>query len=42
MERLRADITGSETTSTRVIFRSRAKLPIVASDPCPATMRVGM
>ena len=36
------EITGSDTTSTRDIFRSRASVPIVASDPAPATIRVGM
>ena len=37
-----AEMTGSETTRTRVMPRSRASLPSVASDPAPATMRVGM
>ena len=36
------EMTGSDTTSTRDIFSSRASAPIVASDPGPATMRVGM
>ena len=36
------EITGSETTSARVILRSRASAPIVVSEPWPATMRVGM
>ncbi len=37
-----AEITGSDTTSTRVIFRSRASVPMVARAPFPATIRVGM
>ena len=37
-----AEITGSDTTSTRLILRSRASVPMVPSDPAPATMRVGM
>ncbi len=37
-----AEMTGSDTTRARLMPRSRASLPIVASDPAPATMRVGI
>ena len=37
-----AEMTGSDTTSTRVILSSRASEPMVPSAPCPAITRVGM
>lgn len=36
------EMTGSDTTSTRDMLRSRASAPIMANDPAPATTRVGM
>ena len=37
-----AEMTRSETTNTRLIFSSHARAPIVPSESCPATIRVGM